>query len=169
MKPEYAAGRELVRKHRAPKGALRRDVIWAVSVLSLRCQKAPSTTRCIETWAYHRRPVHPLGDQRAPSTIRCIKTKPSFSPGKPCRPQSESTGRHKVHYDDFMMWHEIFFPAIRKRRAPKGVLRPEENAGVRENDVVGQKAPSAIRCIMTREPCHRLQPTWQRDRKHRAP
>ena len=66
---------ESVRKHRAPKGALRRAPRLSAASASMRCQKAPSAKRCIKTTS-----VETIFDekftigQKAPSAKRCIKT-----------------------------------------------------------------------------------------------
>ena len=62
-----------VRKHRAPKGALRRRptrlAAWAAGR-----QKAPSAKRCIKTAEIARVRAVLLQGQKAPSAKRCIKT-----------------------------------------------------------------------------------------------
>ena len=87
-----------VRKHRAPKGALRRD--------SRRCG-----SRCREC-------------QKAPSAKRCIMT---ARPGR-------------LH---------VLPQRVRKHRAPKGALRRVGFAIELTQRRAGQKAPSAKRCIKT--------------------
>ena len=62
-----------VRKHRAPKGALRpASRSFSPSFLSIR-QKAPSAKRCIKTHPCGPWPASTRG-QKAPSAKRCIKT-----------------------------------------------------------------------------------------------
>ena len=90
-------GSQPVRKHRAPKGALR-----PVQDLHLRCglvtcQKAPSAKRCIKTSERGVLSPRSPGSQKAPSAKRCIKT---FRCGHRARLRgwrSESTERQKVH------------------------------------------------------------------------
>ena len=60
-----------VRKHRAPKGALRLSVFRDVDAIEGQCQKAPSAKRCIKT-------------QRRVSVHVVVR-------------ESESTERQKVH------------------------------------------------------------------------
>ena len=114
-----------VRKHRAPKGALRPFQIFLVQTLVNEGQKAPSAKRCIKTGriqvkpfpsrrlvrkhrapkgALRRRTRSPRGYQRpccqkAPSAKRCIKTR--------------AAGTLRAHG-----------AVVRKHRAPKGALRP---------------------------------------------
>ena len=101
LRPSRATSRTLpaspVRKHRAPKGALR-----------------PMVGTCTQS---HR------GCQKAPSAKRCIKT------------------------DGHVAMHELCLD-VRKHRAPKGALRllSDDDISV---EIVCQKAPSAKRCIKT--------------------
>ena len=138
-----------VRKHRAPKGALRRRKHALDSVAAAYCQKAPSAKRCIKTKNHsssgyvvhyvrkHRAPKGALRrrsvvsitfsimmGQKAPSAKRCIKTTTT------CR-ECNSVEQ------------------VRKHRAPKGALRREVGL-LFVGERVRQKAPSAKRCIKTR-------------------
>ena len=89
-----------VRKHRAPNGALRRLDNRAARVQSPAGQKAPSAKRCIKTARIASWPNIFLS-QKAPSAKRCIKTFPG--------------NQRATHMD----------PPVRKHRAPKGALRPK--------------------------------------------
>ena len=64
-----------VRKHRAPKGALRLAESVADALYDVVSQKAPSAKRCIKTLpkAIPFNPEHE--SQKAPSAKRCIKTR----------------------------------------------------------------------------------------------
>ena len=62
-----------VRKHRAPKGALRPSRRDACASLEARRQKAPSAKRCIKTPKDTRKGLG-FESQKAPSAKRCIKT-----------------------------------------------------------------------------------------------
>ena len=84
----------VVRKHPAPEGALRRRT-RQVKQGDVRCQKAPSTRRCIKTSPSPMRRIVSLR-QKAPSTRRCIKTLPPDR-RKRIQQQSESTQHQKVH------------------------------------------------------------------------
>ena len=114
-----------VRKHRAPKGALRRGVT-AVKVTRVQTsQKAPSAKRCIKTWP---RPGLPRDTrahrQKAPSAKRCIKT---------------STRRRRASR------------SLRGQKAPSA-KRCIKTAPMDQRHPMGrrsQKAPSAKRCIKT--------------------
>ena len=89
---------ELVRKHRAPNGALRRANKARVVAPAWPCQKAPSAKRCIKTEPrYHYQENAP--GQKAPSAKRCIKTPPLTA-------------------------SKASISSVRKHRAPKGALRP---------------------------------------------
>ena len=93
------ATRRAVRKHRAPKGALRHSkTIILRPVLKVR-QKAPSAKRCIKTMETPSANRQTTLSQKAPSAKRCIKTG--------CSSPLRSTRRR-----------------VRKHRAPKGALRP---------------------------------------------
>ena len=65
----------MVRKHRAPKGALRLRIRERIDELSCVGQKAPSTKRCIKTRTLWRSRVRDHPSQKAPSAKRCIKTR----------------------------------------------------------------------------------------------
>ena len=86
-----------VRKHRAPKGALRQA--FHPDELTLRDirQEAPSAKRCIKTRIAHSPVVGwPVG-QEAPSAKRCIKTGGTLLGGNRAVHGSGSTERQKVH------------------------------------------------------------------------
>ena len=89
-----------VRKHRAPKGALRQRLSRLWYGLPSTSQKAPSAKRCIKT--SRTKPTRipsKTPSQKAPSAKRCIKTGARFGRG--------AIGDWQV----------------RKHRAPKGALR----------------------------------------------
>ena len=68
--------RSRVRKHRAPKGALRPN-LTLLSGVKASSQKAPSAIRCIKTEDPRSMVGSPVRTgQKAPSAIRCIKTGP---------------------------------------------------------------------------------------------
>ena len=63
------------RKHRAPKGALRRGENHRYTLrVVVNGQKAPSAKRCIKTPGYGDLRESKLNRQKAPSAKRCIKT-----------------------------------------------------------------------------------------------
>ena len=115
-----------VRKHRAPKGALRRSVLAGGPVARQAGQKAPSAKRCIKTTLGLATPMlfQSMG-QKAPSAKRCIKTNHGCVGGAA---QSQS---------------------VRKHRAPKGALRLRSIRQRILQLLQSQKAPSAKRCIKT--------------------
>ena len=65
---------EIVRKHRAPKGALRRAVFVGGGECDAAGQKAPSAKGCIKTRGPHAVQALGVGCQKAPSAKGCIKT-----------------------------------------------------------------------------------------------
>ena len=106
--------------------------------------KAPSAKRCIKTSRDRERGAAADRCQKAPSAKRCIKTSHSVDPPL-CN-----------------------LSCVRKHRAPKGALRQRLGRFSHPKPRMGQRAPSAIRCIKTRR-----QSTWPTTpghaRKHRAP
>ena len=96
-----------VRKHRAPKGALRQDILRIVRD-NLEGQKAPSAKRCIKTGRLPRRGV-------CVSPVRKHRT--------PKGALRQSTRIRLILSDSL----------VRKHRAPKGALRPV-CGGVSRND-----------------------------------
>ena len=121
-----SAGRQWpirVRKHRAPKGALRPRANATDKDFATLCQKAPSAKRCIKTprscrtrqsctssVRKHRAPkgalrpmrsednvARPLMSQKAPSAKRSIMTIGRILNSATCSAVSESTERQKVH------------------------------------------------------------------------
>ena len=86
----------MVRKHRAPKGALRHVHFIALQVRQLHGQKAPSAKRCIKTenLVSH---SHVLIRQKAQSAKRCIKTVAFAWSCMALVAWLESTERQKVH------------------------------------------------------------------------
>ena len=86
-----------VRKHRAPKGALRLAESVADALYDVVSQKAPSAKRCIKTCSCV--PLWPwaLLRQKAPSAKRCIKTNMRADCEAIASSWSESTERQKVH------------------------------------------------------------------------
>ena len=85
-----------VRKHRAPKGALRLVEGGECSNLTHCRQKAPSAKRCIKTSDVPVVNNHVVRGQKAPSAKRCIKTQNRRASIKVVE-GSESTERQKVH------------------------------------------------------------------------
>ena len=118
------ATRRAVRKHRAPKGALRLRVqATQVKIVIVRKHRAPkgALRLVLLLQRFNGRRV----GQKAPSAKRCIKT------GKDCFSEDS------VCAD------------VRKHRAPKGALRPLAIVFVVTVAYSSQKAPSAKRCIKT--------------------
>ena len=132
-----------VRKHRAPKGALRLMAYLTPSSESFSGQKAPSAKRCIKTLTNELFQVEPPPSQKAPSAKRCIKTQFHLRVGRDIREMSESTERQKVHQDLSNWSAPLFDRAVRKHRAPKGALRQLSDAalGVVVADVRKHQAP----------------------------
>ena len=157
-------------------------------------QKAPSAKRCIKTGIPSSKKRETSG-QKAPSAKRCIKTSrfPSShtNAARGVRKHRAPNGALRPSYGICSMTLRI--SPVRKHRAPKGALRhatPRDpapafgsesterqtahydgrmTAQTESQSRVRQKAPSAKRCIKTRnQPPRRWHP-WPRVRKHRAP
>ena len=158
-----------VRKHRAPKGALRLETLNRTNNPLNNRQKAPSAIRCIKT---HRSGRPGRGErecrQKAPSAKRCIKTATTFPPhtrrSSPVRKHRTPKGALR---HDKQPSDQGGSCHVRKHRAPKGALRRAAN-GAALVDGDGQKAPSAKRCIKTVSRSRRRTCQCQ-VRKHRAP
>ena len=86
-----------VRKHRAPKGALRPVLDGFGTLFQVASQKAPSAKRCIKT----------LPGQCSRASLEA----------------SESTERHKAHYDSSATWASGQDTPVGEHRVPKGALR----------------------------------------------
>ena len=159
-----------VRKHRAPKSALRQaDLAVQLDLVgSVRKYRAPKgALRLIKG-----------GDvtlivscrQKAPSTIRCIKTSDA---GASCPESAHPVRKHRAPKGALRRWNPPNSGVrrqVRKHRAPKGALRPLVVDLNVDRGINGerQKAPSAKRCIKTLR-----RRAWLRRgspiRKHRAP
>ena len=164
------ATRRAVRKHRAPKGALRL-LETPTSPLIVQRQKAPSAKRCIKTPAgildcdrrqrvrKHRAPKGALRQQRprcsrdscsgqkAPSAKRCIKTWSVDADGLVSVVRKHRAPKGALRQDsDGDVRRGL--DGVRKHRAPKGALRLD-CSGLPCTNIPGQKAPSAKRYIKT--------------------
>ena len=131
-----------VRKHQAPQGALR--PAFSVSLGDgISSQKAPSAKRCIKT------------DRIAPYRGTAFRVRKHRAP--------KGALRNKVCGDPRLQVR------VRKHRAPNGALRQLVSGllavGVRES----QKAPSAKRCIKTHQASCPPRLRTRCVRKHRAP
>ena len=139
------------RKHRAPKGALRRFVpLDLLDVVALG-QKAPSAKRCIKRWTptlvrissmvrsestEHPKISHAIplvqtsmnGENRDISTVQLQvlkEWKPNCIRHFPTTLQDQ---RQKVHYDaPHSMIHRLTRTHVRKHRAPKDALRHRDS------------------------------------------
>ena len=112
-------------------------------------QKAPSAKRCIKTTSRHIRANATCPCQKAPSAKRCIKT------GNRRRPCNPGTVRKRRAPKGAL--RPIITAArrkrrysVRKHRAPKGALRRDDKAGTVSQLERRQNAPSAKRCIKTK-------------------
>ena len=114
-----------VRKHQAPRGALRQGSTRTPEESYIMCQKAPSTKRCIKTPRLPALRTLFASGQKAPSAKRCIKT---------CHRKLPNP-----------------FRAVPRQKAPSA----KRCIKTCEKDLHGfsfawcQKAPSAKRCIKT--------------------
>ena len=160
-----------VRKHRAPKGALR--LVNGPELLgdALPRQKAPSAKRCIKTrWNWLT-----LGDN---ATVRKHRApKGALRRKKSRRPCNDipDVRKHRAPKGALRLRRRLIFVVggcrrVRKHRAPKGAFRQHCRWRIQTRQIaLRQKAPSAKRCIKTirREMTLRSCPRYVR--KHRAP
>ena len=141
--------RDWVRKHRAPKGALRHQRPDGERP-KMRCQIAPSTKRCIKTRFRDILVLSRFRCQKAPSAKRCIKTRgqiPQRRSGREVRKHRAPKGALRRLATSLRRCGRL---SVRKHRAPKGALRPRNRRSARDSSsVLSQKAPSAKRCIKT--------------------
>ena len=138
----------LVRKHRAPKGALRRMVGRFRPLRVVSRQKSPSAKRCIKTRMLDRQNSD-RASQKAPSAKRCIKTRCTGARGL-CsyRVRKHRAPKGALRRSCWLVLSVGGGP-VRKHRAPKGALRPLRLWGPCCAMGGSQKAPSAKRCIKT--------------------
>ena len=121
----WGATRRAVRKHRAPKGALRHKTgadgrSFVNTGLS---QKAPSAKRRIKTIMGVNFTGNLINSQKAPSTKRCIKTPTVFS----CLHRPTWVRKHRAPKGALRRHGDVTVrrkaQVVRKHRAPKGALR----------------------------------------------
>ena len=118
----------LVRKHRAPKGGLRRRRGTRLGRRAAPVRKPRAQKGALRLPPVAGRGINPDPCQKAPNSKRCIKTQ---------------RGRQR---------HRRSFPRVRKHRAPKGALRPAElvPCALAANQVRKHRAPKGAlrpRCI----------------------
>ena len=136
-----------VRKHRAPKGALRR-LHWRHVTRALSMgQKAPSAKRCIKTAGIVVRgpPAEAVRKHRAPKGALRLDTAVGEHIG------ITDVRKHRAPKGALrrtLLWNSAKRFTVRKHRAPKGALRLVDTLKTRLV-LIGQKAPSAKRCIKT--------------------
>ena len=116
------------RKHRAPKGALRRTLVttWHRNLFSSR--KAPSAKRCIKTCGNPMYGYFSIPSQKAPSAKRCIKTWLQCECGR----RRFSLRKHRAPNGALRRARALQLAGntviVRKHRAPKGALRLDNPA-----------------------------------------
>ena len=131
-----------VRKHRAPKGALRLAVSANAVRTPITCQKAPSAKRCIKTLCTASASSPLLVSQKAPSAKRCIKTSEALTSNNTTILGQKAPSAKRC----IKTWYSVLLVRVS----------------------FSQKAPSAKRCIKTTD--HLVsQAANLRVRKHRAP
>ena len=138
----------LVRKHRAPNGALRQCDVYQSCIILMSCQKAPSAKRCIKTLRMREHTQLPIHrGQKAPSTKRCIKTPilegwgVGIKTGQKAPSAKRCIKTHDPHLGGLgserqkapsakrcikthtLTSTSVFCVPVRKHRAPKGALR----------------------------------------------
>ena len=137
-----------VRKHQAPKGALRPAIRGEEVVDVAARQKAPSAKSCIKTCSSDSfTTVH--NGQKAPSAERCIKTWRVSGHMIQC----QQVRKHRAP-KGALRQVGVFdvlpnLVCVRKHRAPKGALRQGVPRAPMDGSSRSQKAPSAKRCIKT--------------------
>ena len=138
-----------VRKHRAPKGALRRAFPRAIRAADV-SQKAPSAKRCIKTrcdLAIVANVIQIVRKHRAP--------KGALRPWRRCRSEMsrQHVRKHRAPKGALRRFSDIDVTTlpvkVRKHRAPKGALRHAMSCSIFGSICFCQKAPSAKRCIKT--------------------
>ena len=93
MYPVYS----VVRKHRAPKGALRLHIPWFITVPLSAGQKAPSAKRCIKTPWQELVLDAAMGEVRKHRAPKGALRQGGSYPPNLMVSESESTERQKVH------------------------------------------------------------------------
>ena len=119
----FAAHWSSVRKHRAPKGALRpEDLYFHLNVKEVRKHRAPKGALRLRLLSDFCSSVNTR--QKAPSAKRCIKTtrRPSTLPncGRMVRKHRAPKGALRQYVSSGRSVHSNY---VRKHRAPKGALR----------------------------------------------
>ena len=94
---ERLDGPRVVRKHRAPKGALRRCANDDGAALGLLVRKHRAPKGALRQSKKDTGAPQPVHSQKAPSAKRCIKTERVRAAERPGGDVSESTERQKVH------------------------------------------------------------------------
>mgnify|MGYP000925609193 CR=1 FL=1 len=139
-----------VRKHRAPKGALRPRRIGHHSTPTGRCQKAPSAKRRIKT---HRSSAshgsqEEVRKHRAPKgALRLVISRSTPSAPTFCQKAPSAKRRIKTVLSEALL--DFGRGVVRKHRAPKGALRLARLRDFALRVADCQKAPSAKRRIKT--------------------
>ena len=137
----------VVRKHRAPKGALRPSVAACCASLSKEVRKHRAPKGALRLWLVDERYVPAGHSQKAPSAKRCIKTVAAViveTTRRVVRKHRAPKGALRPEW----RCARCRFPRVRKHRAPKGALRRVTYSDTNA-DMSSQKAPSAKRCIKT--------------------
>ena len=113
-------------------------------------------------------PIQP--SKKAPSAKRCIKTS---VPCSSARYAVQSDRKHRAPKGalrhDGQRTDQATDRDVRKHRAPKGALRLPEREVSAYRAPIGQKAPSAKRCIKTHSVRTHVTMRESSVRKHRAP
>ena len=123
-----AGARLSVRKHRAPKGALRLKYSPLHLTPSEIRQKAPSAKRCIKTQNDLSVDVLIHARQKAPSAKRCIKTGEGVGIWSPENTRQKAPSAKRCIKTRPLSTPAFTPPSVRKHRAPKGALRPKSDA-----------------------------------------
>ena len=141
----------MLRKHRAPKGALR--LSWSAQLGSTsQSQKGPSAKRCIKTCEREAPGSHghTVRKHRAPKGAfrrSCDDVRDLTRAIVRKRRAPKGALRRFLGVNPMMRPRQV-----RKHRAPKGALRQPQPANLDGPNASSQKAPSAKRCIKTSRP-----------------
>ena len=141
-------------------------MLTRVSALLIVGQKAPSAKRCIKTRSpYRQKPAWFVRKHRAPKVALRPPSRRAFTP--PIMPgQKAPSAKRCIKTAKSCSYVKNVFSSVRKHRAPKGALRQHVHHQWNPLGEVGQKAPSAKRCIKTRT---LYPPVRQRRVRQKAP
>ena len=138
---------DLVRKHRAPKSALRRvaGCPREVVLVQVRKHRTPQISHVIPFFQLctNSQKSQSFNDPTKNVETTGRELRATFLRNHPRRAPNSALRRQVVEHDD------VGFSEVREHRAPKGALRHTECCYCGNSSNPRQKAPSAKRCIKT--------------------